>query len=44
MKKLLQKFICYITREVVDVETRQKEIATYTKVFGIVIKTSYKAV
>lgn len=42
MKKLIQKFICYTKREVVDVNTRQKEIATYTKLFGIVIKTTYK--
>lgn len=44
MKKLLQKLICYTKREVVDATTRQKEIATYTKLFGIVIKTTYKAI
>lgn len=29
MKKLLQKFICYTTREVIDVETRQEPSEDY---------------
>ena len=42
MKKLLQKFICYTKRTVRDVNTGRLETATYTKVFGIVVKTHYE--
>ncbi len=44
MKKLLQKIICFTTREVTDVATSRKEIATYTKLFGFVVKTTYTPV
>ncbi|MBB5334868.1 hypothetical protein HNP69_003020 [Chryseobacterium koreense] len=37
------KFIFnYTTRQVTDVETRKPEIATYFRVFGFVVKTTYK--
>ncbi len=42
MKKLIHKFLSNVTREVENVETRQKEIATYWKLFGIVVKTTYE--
>lgn len=44
MKKLLQKFICYTKRIVRDVKTGKLETATYTKVFGIVVKTQYEPI
>ena len=42
MKKLFQKLICYTERTVRDVKTGRLETATYTKVFGIVVKTHYE--
>lgn len=44
MKKLIQKIVCYTTRNVIDVATGQLEVATYTKVFGYVVKTNYTPV
>ena len=41
MKKLLQKFICYTTRTVRDVNSGRLETATYTKIFGFVVRTKY---
>ena len=44
MKKLLQSIFSYTKRLVRDVKTGKIEIATYTKVFGIVVKTHYEAI
>ena len=44
MKKLLQSIFSYTKRTVRDVNTGKLEIATYTKVFGIVVKTHYEAI
>lgn len=40
--KITRKFISYTTRKVVDVDTRQEQIATYLLVLGFVVKTTYK--
>ena len=42
MKKLLQSIFSYTKRTVRDVNTGKLETATYTKVFGIVVKTHYE--
>lgn len=42
MKKLLQSIFCLSKILVIDAKTGRKELATYSKVFGIAIKTSYK--
>jgi hypothetical protein len=44
MKKLVQKIVCYTTRNVIDVTTGRHETATYTKVFGYVVKITYTPV
>jgi hypothetical protein len=44
MKKLVQKVVCYATRNVIDVATGRLETATYTKVFGYVVKITYTPV
>lgn len=44
VRKIAQKLYSYQTKEVQDLETKQKEIAIYHKILGVVIKTSYKAV
>ena len=42
MKKLLQSIFSYTKRVVRDVNTGKLETATYTKVFGIVVKAHYE--
>lgn len=42
MKKFIQKIICYTSKEVIDVETKHRETATYVKLFGFVVKTTYR--
>ena len=44
MKKLLQSIFSYTKRTVRDVNTGKLETATYTKVFGIVVKMHYEAI
>ena len=44
VQKLVQKIVCYTTRNVIDVATGRLETGTYTKVFGYVVKTSYEPV
>lgn len=44
MKKILQSIFSYTKRTVRDVNTGKLETATYTKVFGIVVKTHYEAI
>ena len=41
MKKLFQKLFCYTERTVRDVNTGKLETATYTKIFGFVVRTKY---
>lgn len=47
MKKLLRpiyrRVVCK-SNPVTDVTTGKKEIATYIELFGVVIKTTYKAI
>ena len=42
MKKIVQQIFCYTTRTVIDVETKNTEVATYIMLFGFVIKTIYR--
>lgn len=44
IQKIAQKIYRFQTREVQDLETRQKEVAIYHKILGIVIKTTYKTI
>ncbi|MCC2590323.1 hypothetical protein [Chryseobacterium sp. MFBS3-17] len=43
-KKAVQFIFNYTTRSVVDAQTLRHETATYFRVFGFVVKTTYKPV
>ena len=47
MKKLMHiiyRTVAHRSNPVTDIATGRKEIATHTELFGIVIKTTYKAI
>lgn len=44
MKKFLQNLFCYSTQTVTDADTLKPQIAVYYKIFGIVVKTTYKMI
>lgn len=42
IKKMVHRLLSYRTKKVIDVKTNRPELATYWKLFGFVVKTTYK--